>query len=67
LRPEEVGMEELKSPKLLNVREAAEALACSPSHIYEMAALGKIPSYRFGRSLRFDLDELLAATRAVSA
>jgi excisionase family DNA binding protein len=57
-------MEELKFPKLLNVREAAEALRCSPSHIYEMAALGKIPSIRIGRVLRFDLDEIITASRA---
>jgi excisionase family DNA binding protein len=57
-------VEESKFPKLLNVREAAQALRCSPSHIYEMAALGKIPSIRIGRMLRFDLDEVIAASRA---
>jgi excisionase family DNA binding protein len=49
---------------LLTCDELARELGLSRSHVFELAAERRIPSYRFGRSLRFDLREVLAATRA---
>jgi excisionase family DNA binding protein len=55
------------SRPLLTCEELARELGLSRSHVFELAAERRIPSYRFGRSLRFKLDEVLAATKAVSA
>jgi excisionase family DNA binding protein len=49
---------------LLTCNELARELGLSKSHVFELAAEHRIPSYRFGRSLRFRLDEVLAASRA---
>ena len=54
------------SPRLLKVAELAELLKVKPRTIYEMVAQDRIP-YRKPQGsniLRFDLDEILAWTKA---
>jgi len=48
---------------LLTARELAAELKVHEDEVYRNAAAGKIPSYKFGRSRRFDLREVLAASR----
>jgi excisionase family DNA binding protein len=45
--------------RLLTADEAGEVLSCSRGAIYHMAARGRIPAIRRGRSLRFDIDDLV--------
>ena len=60
------NLERRKSPRFLKVAELAELLKIKPRTIYEMVAQNRIP---FGKPpgsniLRFDLDEILAWTKA---
>ena len=54
------------SPRFLNVAELAELLKVKPRTIYEMVAQNRIPYRKPPGSniLRFDLDEILAWTKA---
>jgi excisionase family DNA binding protein len=47
--------------KLLTVKELAGELQISPYSIYEKSRRGEIPCHRVGKSLRFDLQEVLAS------
>lgn len=47
--------------------QLAEVLGVSRAHIFEQAARGLLPHYRIGRSVRFDLNEVLVAVRERSA
>jgi excisionase family DNA binding protein len=47
-------------PKLLGVREVADALGVSEDWLYERAARSEIPSYKIGGMRKFRLDEVLA-------
>jgi len=49
---------------LLCAEELAEIMACSVSHVYELAARREIPCLRIGRLVRFELDAALEALRA---
>lgn len=44
--------------QLINVSKAAAALSISRNFLYRAAERGDAPSYRFGKALRFDLEEL---------
>ena len=44
--------------KLLRAREAAEFLGLSEQTLYKHFEEGKIPGYRLGKALRFDVEEL---------
>jgi excisionase family DNA binding protein len=46
--------------RLLTAGEAAEVLSCSRGAVYHMASRGKIPVIRRGRSVRFDINELVS-------
>lgn len=48
---------------LRTAREIAEVLGLSPATILDMWQRSEIPGYKFGRAVRFDLDEVLAAGR----
>jgi len=48
---------------LLTARELADAIGVSPSTILDWWQAGKIPGFRFGRAVRFDLDEILQLGR----
>lgn len=54
------------SPRLLNVGEVAAFLNVKPRTIYEMVAQNRIPYRKPPGSniLRFDLDEIIAWTKA---
>lgn len=48
---------------LISSSKLASLLGISRQQIWNLATGGVIPSYRPGRSLRFDLEEVLAALR----
>jgi len=54
------------TPRHVTAAELSAAIKLSTSAIYEAVALGKIPHYRLGRSIRFDLAEVLAALRGAA-
>jgi len=48
-----------KTPTLLyTAREAAEALAISRRKLWSMTASGEIPHIRFGKCVRYSIDDL---------
>jgi hypothetical protein len=49
------------SVRLVNVRELAAAVGCSERQAYRIGT--RVPHYRVGRMLRFDLAEVLAVLR----
>ena len=51
-------MSQVATPRLLTVVEAAEFLGVSRNGLYIACRDGKVPHYRVGNSVRFDLDEL---------
>lgn len=51
---------------LVDAGTVAAATKVSKGFIYRGAVAGKIPHYRAGRALRFDLDEVLAWMRRQS-
>jgi excisionase family DNA binding protein len=42
----------------LNVQQVAELLGISKKKVYQMAATGKLPSFRIGKAVRFDAQDL---------
>jgi excisionase family DNA binding protein len=54
------AMQSVTAQRLLTVREAAEFLRIGRNNLYIAARDGRIPSYKIGASVRFDLDELKA-------
>ena len=52
-------MDGVMGNRLLRAHEVAEILGLSKKHVYRMAMLRKLPSVKFGGSLRFPLQELL--------
>lgn len=52
---------------LLSPEQIADATGMSVRTVYRRVAQKRIPAYRSGRLLRFDLDEVLAAMRAEAA
>ena len=49
--------------RLLTARELADYLGLAPATVLDQWQRGELPGYRFGRAVRFDLDEVLAAGR----
>ncbi len=49
--------------KALTVREVVELLGVSKTHIYEMVADGRLPSFRLGRSIRIDASDIAELLR----
>jgi excisionase family DNA binding protein len=49
--------------KLVTASELAEAIGLKPGTILDRWERGELPGYRFGRSVRFDLEEILALGR----
>lgn len=43
---------------LITARQAAQRLGLSPRKIYELAATGRLPSFRFDDAIRFDPQDL---------
>jgi len=50
-------------PELLTPEELAKKLIVPLSWVYEQSRLGKIPTHKFGRYIRFDLHEVLASQK----
>ena len=48
------------SNRLLTARELGEAIGLKPATILDKWQRGELPGYKFGRAVRFDLDEVLA-------
>ena len=55
------------SERLLTARELAEAIGLKPATILDRWERGLLPGYKFGRAVRFNLDEVLAAGRRPGA
>jgi excisionase family DNA binding protein len=54
------------SERLLTARELAEYLGLAPGTVLDKWERGELPGFKFGRAVRFDLDEVLAAGRRPS-
>jgi len=50
-------------PELLTSEQLAEKLKVPLSWVYEQSRLGKIPTHKLGRYIRFDLHEVLASQK----
>lgn len=50
--------------QFLTVKEAAQLLRVGESTLYGLAQQGKLPRYKIGASVRFELSELLECARA---
>ena len=46
--------------KLVGIQKIAEILDTSPKTIYDWTATRKIPHYKLGRLVKFDIDEVMA-------
>jgi excisionase family DNA binding protein len=55
------------SESLLTARELGAYLHLSPATILDRWQRGELPGYKFGRAVRFDLDEVLATGRLPQA
>jgi excisionase family DNA binding protein len=51
------------SERLLTARELAEVLGLKAGTVLDKWERGELPGYKFGRAVRFDLDEVLATGR----
>jgi len=49
--------------RLVTAVELADALGLKPGTVLDQFEAGKLPGYKIGRAVRFDLDEILALTR----
>jgi excisionase family DNA binding protein len=49
--------------RLLNARELAAYLGLAPATVLDKWERGELPGFRFGRAVRFDLEEVLALGR----
>ena len=49
--------------ELLTPEKLAEKLKVPESWVYEQSRLGKIPTHKLGRYIRFDLHEVLASQK----
>lgn len=52
------------SERLLDVNELSKVINVKPQWIYRAARNGTIPCRRFGKQVRFDLDEVLEASNS---
>ncbi len=51
------------SDRLLTARELGAYLGLSPATILDRWERGELPGFKFGRAVRFDLEEVLATGR----
>ncbi|MCM8768406.1 MAG: helix-turn-helix domain-containing protein [Candidatus Omnitrophica bacterium] len=56
-------METKETKPILSVKELARYLKVSPYSIYKLAREGKIPGFKVGNKLRFDLEAVLEALK----
>ena len=50
--------------RIRSLKEGAEFLGVSYRGLWDQVARGELPSFRFGRKILVDVDELLAAMRS---
>ncbi|MBC8365455.1 MAG: helix-turn-helix domain-containing protein [Actinobacteria bacterium] len=50
-----------QKPEWLNTSAAAEMLGITPRTLYKLVDQGKVPGYRMGRVIRFQLSDILEA------
>lgn len=48
---------------MINIKDLADILGVSRATIYNWTHLGRIPHFKVGKHLRFDLDEVMAHFR----
>lgn len=53
-------MSSVATQRLLTIREAAEFLGRGVNTLYLDCRAGRIPHYKFGNAIRFNMDELRA-------
>ncbi len=53
--------------RLLTARELADYLGLKPATVLDKWERGELPGFKFGRAVRFDLDEILALGRQPSS
>jgi excisionase family DNA binding protein len=53
--------------RLLTARQLADYLGLAPGTILDKWERGDLPGFKFGRAVRFDLDEVLASGRRPGA
>jgi len=63
LREEIAAMKNGDAPTLLEPGELADKMKVPVSWVYEQSRLGKIPTHRLGKYLRFDLHEVLLSQK----
>lgn len=49
--------------RLITARQLGEALGLKPNTVLDQWQAGKLPGYKLGRAVRFDLDEILSLSR----
>src|ERR1041385_8464506 len=57
------AMKDGDAPTLLEPGELADKMKVPVSWVYEQSRLGKIPTHRLGKYLRFDLHEVLLSRK----
>jgi excisionase family DNA binding protein len=55
------------SDRLLTARELADYLGLKPATILDKWERGELPGFKFGRAVRFDLEEVLAVGKRPGA
>jgi excisionase family DNA binding protein len=53
----------MTTERLLTARELAEMIGLKPATVLDKWERGELPGYKFGRAVRFDLEEVLAVGR----
>jgi excisionase family DNA binding protein len=53
----------MKRKRLITAAVIARALGVGRTSVYDAARRGELPHYRFGNTIRFDLDEVLRSCR----
>jgi excisionase family DNA binding protein len=55
--------DEVNNDRLLTAKEVAEYIGLKPDTVLDKWERGELPGYKFGRAVRFDLEEVLATGR----
>ncbi len=53
----------MSGERLLTAREVGQFLGLSPATVLDKWERGELPGFKFGRAVRFDLEEVLATGR----
>ncbi len=61
---EQEPRERTQGKRILSLKNGAKFLGVSYRGLWEQVASGELPSFRFGRKILVDVDELLAAMRS---